>query len=62
MQPITVTLQLERAGDSITGSAIDAAGARREFSGWLGLISTVDALLSTASAPTREVASDARIA
>ena len=48
MQAITVTLQLETAGDCPTGSATDAAGAQREFSGWLGLISAVEALLSTA--------------
>jgi hypothetical protein len=48
MQAITVTLRLETAGDSLTGSAIDAAGARKEFSGWLGLVSALEALLSTA--------------
>ena len=49
MQAITVTLPLESAGDCPTGSAIDAAGAQREFSGWLGLISAVEALLCTAA-------------
>jgi hypothetical protein len=46
MQAITLTLQLETAGDSITGSASDAAGARTDFSGWLGLLSSLESLLS----------------
>jgi hypothetical protein len=53
MQAITVTLQLETAGDSLTGSASDAAGAQKDFSGWLGLISALEALLSTAPGADR---------
>jgi hypothetical protein len=50
MQAITVTLRLETAGDSLTGSASDAAGAQKDFSGWLGLISAVEALRAKAAA------------
>jgi hypothetical protein len=49
MQPITVTLELSVAGDSLTGHASDEAGGRRDFSGWLGLISALEALLSASS-------------
>jgi hypothetical protein len=48
MQAITVTLQLDAGGDSLSGFASDAAGGRKEFSGWLGLISALEALLSNA--------------
>jgi hypothetical protein len=46
MAAITVTLELDAAGDSFTGSARDATGARKDFSGWLGLISAVEELLA----------------
>jgi hypothetical protein len=48
MQAITLTLELD-AGGSLRGSASDAAGASKEFSGWLGLMSAVEALLATDS-------------
>ena len=41
---VTVTLELRIAGECISGSASDGAGAYREFAGWLGLIAAIDAL------------------
>ena len=45
---ITITLELRVAGESLTGSATEAGGAAREFSGWLGLVSALDALVPSA--------------
>ena len=43
---ITIELELTVSGaDCLTGSASDGTGSPREFSGWLGLVSTIDALL-----------------
>ena len=41
-----ISLELNLAGDSLTGSASDPDGHRREFSGWLGLMSAIEALLA----------------
>jgi hypothetical protein len=40
-----ITLELELDGDTISGHAIDADGNRRKFSGWIGLMGVLDALL-----------------
>jgi hypothetical protein len=44
-----ISLELSMDGDSLTGSASDEAGARKEFSGWLGLISAIEALIPSES-------------
>jgi hypothetical protein len=44
-----ITLELELDGDTISGHAIDAGGVRHEFSGWIGLMGVLDALLETSS-------------
>ena len=44
MTPITVTLELEIEGDSLTGRATDSDGSVREFTGWLGLLGAIDVL------------------
>jgi hypothetical protein len=41
-----ISLELELAGDSLSGRASDEAGTRREFSGWLGLVSAIEALIT----------------
>ena len=46
MQAITLTLELDSADDSLSGYASDAEGSRRDFSGWLGLISALEALIA----------------
>ena len=62
---ITIALELRLAGDSLTGRATDDTGANRSFSGWLGLVTALDGLVSAASssAPTnldREAPDDDR--
>jgi hypothetical protein len=47
---VTITLELRQAGDELDGRASDGAGDDRTFSGWLGLLVTVDALLNAAPA------------
>ena len=41
----TITLELALDGDTVRGHAVDADGVRREFSGWIGLMGVLDALL-----------------
>jgi hypothetical protein len=41
-----ISLELELAGDSLSGRASDEAGTQREFSGWLGLVSAIEALIT----------------
>ena len=43
-----ITLELELDGDSVSGHAVDAEGAQREFYGWIGLMGALDALLDGA--------------
>jgi hypothetical protein len=49
----TITLELLLTDDSLSGSASEDGGARREFDGRLGLMHTIDELLATTpSRPT----------
>ena len=43
-----IQLELDLDGETVTGHATDAHGARREFSGWMGLMGVLDALLDEA--------------
>jgi hypothetical protein len=43
---LTVTLELDLAGDSLSGRVIDPDGAERPFSGWMGLVGVLDNLLA----------------
>ena len=43
---ITITLELDVAGESLTGRATDCTGAARTFSGWLGLVTALDGLVN----------------
>jgi hypothetical protein len=45
-QTTSISLELQLAGDSLTGRARCSAGRRRDFVGWLGLMAAIDALLS----------------
>jgi hypothetical protein len=45
---VTITLDLRLAGDELDGRASDGNGTDRPFSGWLGLLVTIDALLNAA--------------
>jgi hypothetical protein len=44
---VTITLELRQAGEELGGRASDGVG-EREFSGWLGLLVAIDALLDAA--------------
>ena len=46
MKTAAISLDLSLHGDSLTGRATDEAGTRKEFSGWLGLVSAIEALIS----------------
>jgi hypothetical protein len=45
---VTITLDLRLAGDEVDGQASDGNGNDRSFSGWLGLLVSIDALLNDA--------------
>ena len=45
---VTITLELRQAGEELDGRATDDSGDGRAFSGWLGLLVAIDALLSAA--------------
>ena len=47
---VTITLELRLAGDELDGRATDSAGIDRSFSGWLGMLVTIDSLLDAAVA------------
>ena len=47
---VTITLELRLAGDELDGRATDGAGTDRSFSGWLGMLVTIDSLLDAAVA------------
>jgi hypothetical protein len=47
---VTITLELRLAGDELDGRATDGAGIDRPFSGWLGMLVTIDSLLDAAVA------------
>lgn len=53
---VNFTLSLRVDGDDVVGTATDDDGAVRSFSGWLGLLGTIDAL---ACPDADEVAADA---
>jgi hypothetical protein len=45
---VTITLELRQAGDELDGRASGDTGEDRSFSGWLGLLVAIDALLQNA--------------
>jgi hypothetical protein len=52
---VTITLELRQAGEELGGRASGGAG-EREFSGWLGLLVAIDALLEAAPETAEPVA------
>jgi hypothetical protein len=50
---VTIELELQVDGDDVQGRAIDGVGTRRDFTGWLGLIAALDALLGDAAPEIR---------
>jgi hypothetical protein len=53
---VTITLDLRLAGDELDGRASDGSGDDRSFTGWLGLLVTIDALLNEAPEQAAEAA------
>lgn len=45
---VTITLELRQAGEELDGRASNDSGDGRTFSGWLGLLVAIDALLGAA--------------
>jgi hypothetical protein len=48
-QQITLALRLQVADDALTGRVTAPDGTDTEFSGWLGLVATIEALLAEPS-------------
>jgi hypothetical protein len=44
--PISISLELQVEDDSFAGRASNRDGQAREFTGWVGLMGAIDALLS----------------
>jgi hypothetical protein len=49
---IRVTLQLELVDGTIKGTVHNGSGPGREFSGWLGMVGAIDAILPATFAPS----------
>ena len=47
---VSIRLELDLAGEELSGEAASAAGGRRAFTGWMGLIASIDALSAAAPA------------
>jgi hypothetical protein len=45
--PTSISLELRVQDDSFAGRATADSGRRRDFTGWLGLMGAIDALLAT---------------
>ncbi len=43
---ISLSLELDISGESLTGHARNGTGAARSFAGWLGLLGAIDALVA----------------
>jgi hypothetical protein len=57
---LTLTVELELDDEAFSGRASDDLGASRQFTGWLGLIASIDDIIGTATARSREQRSDER--
>ena len=55
---ITINLQLEVDGDTMSGEARTGSGTKRTFSSWLGLIGALDMLVGDGASP--DAGSEAR--
>jgi FAD/FMN-containing dehydrogenase len=54
-ETISIALELSLSGDSLSGRATNGAAATREFSGWIGLLAAVDALLTDPQEATMSI-------
>ena len=48
---INLTLELELADDALTGRVTAPDGTGTEFSGWLGLVATIETVLNAPATP-----------
>jgi hypothetical protein len=48
---ITLALELRLADDALTGRVTAADGKDTDFSGWLGLVATIESLLAAPATP-----------
>jgi hypothetical protein len=46
-QVLHIAVDINRAGDEIRGQVCDGVGAPRPFSGWLGLLGALDAMIGS---------------
>jgi hypothetical protein len=46
LRKINLALELQVADDALTGRVTSADGTDTDFSGWLGLVATIEALLA----------------
>jgi hypothetical protein len=53
---VTITLELRLAGEELDGRASDGNSPDRPFSGWLGMLVTIDSLLTAAADEDAEAA------
>ena len=51
---VSVGLELRVVGDSLIGRAWSGMGVQRDFSGWLGLVAAIDALLADSNGASQE--------
>lgn len=57
---LTLTVEIELDDDAFKGVASDDHGTSRPFSGWLGLIASIDEMVGAASARSHDQQSDPR--
>lgn len=57
---LTLTVEIELDDDAFRGCASDDQGASRQFSGWLGLIASIDDMISAATERSRDQRTDQR--
>ncbi len=51
---VHVTVELRLTAATLTGHAVGADGAVREFAGWLGLMAALEALVPEAESPPED--------
>ncbi len=44
-QSVVIRLELHLTDDAMSGRATDSSGTARQFTGWLGLLGAIDALV-----------------
>lgn len=57
---LTLTVEIELDEDAFRGIASDDRGASRQFSGWLGLIASIDDMIGSATAGSHDQETDQR--